>query len=75
MDGQQNLKINTKRYHPVIDEDLDKDCVFEIHEGIKHKKIINKFQDWLISMVNKLEAEDGMSETRNMNTRYKYSMN
>ena len=48
--------------------------VFAIEEGIKHKKIINKFQDQLISTMNNLETEGSTSETHNMNIRYKYSM-
>ena len=46
---------------------------FAIEEGIKQKKLIDKFQNWLISIVNNLEAEDRTNETRNVNTMYKNS--
>ena len=51
-----------KLTHPMIDDDLDAAYVIEIKEGIKHKKIINKFQGWLISMMNNQEADDSTSE-------------
>ena len=69
----EGLKGNKKRSHPLINEELAEESVFVIQEGIKQKKIINKFQDWLICTVNNLEAEDHTSETCDINIRYKYT--
>ena len=57
----------------MIDEELAEENIFAIQEGIKNEKIINKFQDWMISTMNNLEDEDSASETCIMNTRYKYT--
>ena len=72
--SDKDLKGNTKRSHPVIDEDVAAENVFSIKEETKHEKIINKFQNWLIYIMNNQEIEDSTSETHNLNTRYKYTM-
>ena len=71
--SNNDLKGNTKRSHPVIDEDIASAYVISIEEEIEHKKIINKFQDCLISLIKNQEAKDSTSETCTANTRYKYT--
>ena len=68
-----NLK-NKERSNTKMNARLDDKYVFVVEEGIKHKKIINKFQDWLINTMNNLIADDITSKNHDMNTRYKYSI-
>ena len=41
--SDNDLKGNTKRSHPVIDEDVADVYVITIEKGIEHKNIINTF--------------------------------
>ena len=58
----------------MIEQDVATVNVTTIEEEIEHKKIINKFQDWLICTMNNQVAEDSTSETCTANTRYKYTI-
>ena len=69
-----NTELNQKSTElndPKMNAKLAADYIFVIEEGIKHKNIINKFEDWLISTMNNLEAENSTSKNHNMNTRHK----
>ena len=63
------MRTKTKGNHPKVDANQ------AIEEGMIHKNFLNKFQDWLIITMHKFKAEDIISKTRNMNTRYEYPTN
>ena len=80
MNGEKSLLVNNLvsqkivriTNHPKINVNLAANYLFTIKEGIKHEKIVDKFQDLLISIMSELEVKDSTSKNRNMNIRYNF---
>ena len=64
------MKGNDRRTYPMMDKDKCNEYVSIIKGGVKYTKMIYKCQDWLISTMYNLEANDSTSKNHTMNTRY-----